>query len=268
VPGVKDDVVPGGKDDTEPWRSTTPTGAVDDTVPVPENAVPHTVVPRCPVPGADHVVERASAGDLDGIADALAAAFSDYAWTRWIVDHRDHTARLRRLQELTAGRVGLPHGEVWVARCPGQHGGETHEGDPGARGTGAIGGTVVGALVALHPDRKVPISVWRDMAPEEEELMGDRAEAAAEAEQAASHLRPPGRLVDVATIGVHPSHWRLGLATRLLRPALDLAGELGAAAYLETSSAGNVVLYERNGFTVIGEASVPGGGPHVWAMRT
>jgi branched-chain amino acid transport system substrate-binding protein len=96
------------------------------------------------------VVERAGAGDLDGIADALAAAFSDYAWTRWIVDARDHTARLRRLQELTAGRVGLPYGEVWVARCP------------------AAGGAVVGAVrfPVANPDFTAFVQRAKDIGPE------------------------------------------------------------------------------------------------------
>jgi GNAT superfamily N-acetyltransferase len=214
------------------------------------------VADSCDVPGADHVVERAAAADVAGIADALAAAFSDYAWTRWIVDARDHTARLRRLQELTAGRVGVPFGEVWVARCP------------AAGGSVGDARAVVGAVVGLRPDRPVPAGVWEQMAPEEEQLMGSRAAAANEAEAATRHLRPRGPLVDVAAIGVHPSHWRRGLATRLLRPVLDLAHELGAPAYLETSSTANVALYERNGFEVIGEATVPGGGPRVWAMRT
>ncbi len=84
---------------------------------------------------------------------------------------------------------------------------------------------------------------------------------------ATAHLQPDGPLVTVATIGVHPSHWRRGLATRLLRPVLDVARELGAPAYLETSSTGNVALYERSGFRIIGEAAVPGGGPRVWAMQ-
>lgn len=216
---------------------------------MPETPRPTAVPDSCDAPGADHVVERAAAGDVDGIADALAAAFADYAWTRWIVDARDHTARLRRLQELTAGRVGVPYGEVWVARCP------------------AAGGAVVGAVVGLRPDRPVPAGVWEEMAPEEEQLMGSRAAAAEEAEAATAHLRPKGPLVDVATIGVHPGHWRRGLATRLLRPVVDVARELGTPAYLETSSPGNVALYERNGFEVIGEATVPGGGPRVWAMR-
>ena len=55
---------------------------------------------------------------------------------------------------------------------------------------------------------------------------------------------------------------------RLLPPVLDVACSWGRRARLETSSTGNVALYERSGFRVIGEAVVPGGGPRVWAMQT
>jgi endonuclease YncB( thermonuclease family) len=55
---------------------------------------------------------------------------------------------------------------------------------------------------------------------------------------------------------------------RLRRPVLDVARKLAAPAHLETSSTGNVALYERSGFRVIGETVVPGGGARVWAMQT
>lgn len=112
------------------------------TAGVPETPRPAAVPDSLDAPGADHVVERAGAGDIDGIAGALAAAFSGYACSR------------------------------------------------------------------------------------------------------------------------------RGQASRLLRPVVDVARELGTPAYLATSSLGNVALYERNGFEVIGEAAVPGRGTRVWAMRT
>ena len=70
--------------------------------------------------------------------------------------------------------------------------------------------------------------------------------------------------------GTAPLRGRAGAepTARLRRPVLDVARKLGAPAYLETSSTGNVALYERSGFRVIGETVVPGGGARVWAMQT
>ena len=57
---------------------------------------------------------RAVPSDLDRAATVLGAAFSDYAWTRWTVDPRDHQSRITSLQRLTLEHVGLALGSVWV----------------------------------------------------------------------------------------------------------------------------------------------------------
>ena len=38
--------------------------------------------------------------DVDRAAEVLGLAFADYAWTRWVVDGRDHVARITDLQRL------------------------------------------------------------------------------------------------------------------------------------------------------------------------
>lgn len=191
-------------------------------------------------------VRRATAEDAAAIAGVLADAFVDYAWTSWIVPEDDRRERLRALFGLTVSEVGLPFGDVWAAL-------ET-------------AGPVVGAVVALRPDRQVPAAVWERVTARDAELMGARAAAARDAEQACEPLRPPEPHVTVATVGVLPRSQRLGIASALMQPVVELADRLGVPAYLETSSAENLRLYRRLDFVVSGRVDITDG-PTVWAMR-
>jgi ribosomal protein S18 acetylase RimI-like enzyme len=83
-----------------------------------------------------------------------------------------------------------------------------------------------------------------------------------------ARLHPPDRHWYLETMGVAPSAQRLGIGSRLLAPALELADRDRVDCYLETSDRDNVEFYERHGFEVVEDALpfVPGGPTHV-AMR-
>ena len=53
-------------------------------------------------------------------------------------------------------------------------------------------------------------------------------------------------------IGVDPAHQGKGLGSILMRHATERFDRDGALAYLESSNPGNVALYERHGFEVLG----------------
>ncbi len=59
-----------------------------------------------------------------------------------------------------------------------------------------------------------------------------------------------------------------GIGTALVRHGLDLARQGGAVAVLETAVPRNVGYYERLGFRVTADEDVPGGGPHIWFLRS
>jgi ribosomal protein S18 acetylase RimI-like enzyme len=84
----------------------------------------------------------------------------------------------------------------------------------------------------------------------------------------AARLHPSDRHWYLETMGVAPSAQRLGIGSRLLTPALELADRDGADCFLETSDRANVRFYERHGFEVVDEAMrlLPDGPTHV-AMR-
>ncbi|KZX58573.1 hypothetical protein A3709_18310 [Halioglobus sp. HI00S01] len=57
-----------------------------------------------------------------------------------------------------------------------------------------------------------------------------------------------------------------GVGSALIKQGLRIVDDAGMPAYLESSNERNVPLYERHGFEVIGEESLPGDGPRVWFM--
>ena len=123
-------------------------------------------------------------------------------------------------------------------------------------------------------------SVWvppgeSELTPAEEEqvenmlraLLGDGAGRVLEAFELfeAAHPRdePHHYLSLLATDPRHRGH---GYGLRLLAHNLAPVDELGSPAYLEASNPGNVPLYERYGFRVVGSFDLPYGGPRVHTM--
>ncbi|MCI2238555.1 GNAT family N-acetyltransferase [Kineococcus sp. TRM81007] len=198
----------------------------------------------------DEGTRRLVAGDAAAAREAaqvLAEAFDGYAWTTWTVAADRHRERLTASFHLTLAEVGLPHGEVWSAPDP--------------------AGRAAAVAVWLRSDRPVPAGVWADLAVRQEELAGDRWTASLAAEEACAPLRTAGPAFLLATVGVLPAARGRGLGRAVLAPGLAAADRAGLPAVLETSAPGNLPFYAGLGFRVTGEVDVPGGGPHVWAMR-
>lgn len=59
-----------------------------------------------------------------------------------------------------------------------------------------------------------------------------------------------------------------GIGTALIEHGLTFADRDGVPAFLETGRPGNVAYYERRGFRTVEDADAPGGGPHIWFMRS
>ena len=67
-------------------------------------------------------------------------------------------------------------------------------------------------------------------------------------------------------VGVSPPSQGRGIGGMLLEPVLTRASADGTACYLETGEERNIRFYERHGFKVVGEGTVPGESVKVWAM--
>ena len=68
-------------------------------------------------------------------------------------------------------------------------------------------------------------------------------------------------------IGVDPAHQGRGVGAALIEFGLAQARQDGVDAYLETGTARNVAYYQRFGFQVAAQGTVPGDGIPVWFLR-
>jgi GNAT superfamily N-acetyltransferase len=192
-----------------------------------------------------------AARDVDRAAEVLGLAFADYPWTRWVVDHRDHVARITELQRLGLLHFGLPYADVWVT---------------------TVDGTVESVAYWFDSGRPAPAeeraALDARFAPRFAELEGDRRDASAAAETEVHGWRPVERHLYLATTGTTPALQRRGLGRRTLEPGLELADRDGLIACLETSSTSNVRFYEHLGFAVVRHWRIAdGAGPDLWTMQ-
>ena len=67
-------------------------------------------------------------------------------------------------------------------------------------------------------------------------------------------------------VGCRKSEQGQGLGSAMLKQGTRICDEQHLPAYLESSNELNVPLYQRHGFEVVAEESLPGGGPTVWFM--
>jgi ribosomal protein S18 acetylase RimI-like enzyme len=69
-------------------------------------------------------------------------------------------------------------------------------------------------------------------------------------------------------LAVDRTHRNAGVGSALIDHGLAFAKNDGVAAALETARPANVSYYEHRGFRTYADADVPGGGPHIWFMRS
>lgn len=70
----------------------------------------------------------------------------------------------------------------------------------------------------------------------------------------------------LAVIGSDPAVRGRGFGQAVMRSRLDRCDAEHCPAYLESSKFDNVPYYQRFGFQVTGELTLPGGGPTLWQM--
>lgn len=187
-------------------------------------------------------IRPATSNDVAGATRTLGLAFADYPFTRHTVDSRHHQDRVQSLQRLFLTEIGLRCGKVWVSED-----------------LAAVAAWTTPSSTGLD-------TAFGEIADQVVDLYGDRAEFAARADEATACLRPADPVWHLATVGVAPDAQGQGLGRAVLEPGLEAARDQGRAAYLETSSPGNVTFYERLGFEVSGRVRLPDDGPTVWAM--
>jgi GNAT superfamily N-acetyltransferase len=183
--------------------------------------------------------------DAEALGDVLARAFAaDPGFSHVLPNERDRTERLRVFFETELHSVALPRGLVWT----------TEE--------------LVGAAVWGAPDEwRVKITASLREGPAMLRAFGSRLPLAlwSRIRMDAKHPKRPPHWY-LAVMGVAPEWQGKGLGTALMQPGLDEIDAASLPAYLESSTPRSRALYERNGFEVTGELSLPRGGPPVWLM--
>ena len=192
-------------------------------------------------------VRLAGLDDADLLGDILADAFADDPVISWLippgVDNRDERLTLFfTAMSRTYLRFGKP--------C-------------------YIAGDDMGAALWGSPGSwALPMS---EMTDEEVEpfitAFGERLGVSTELQLQVEGLHPtePAHLY-LAYLGARRASQGQGHGSRLMQAVLKQADADGVPAYLESSNARNVPLYERHGFKVVGEFQALNDGPTIWRM--
>jgi GNAT superfamily N-acetyltransferase len=193
------------------------------------------------------IVRPFARADLAATVGALARAFDDDPVMAWIFP--DEQMRRRRLPSFFAATL-----RSTSTRLAGT--------EVAVQGTQVLGGAIWLPPGAWRPP------LWRQLAalPGVVVRLGSRLPVASATYGALLRVHPARPHWYLSGIGTDPPAQGTGVGAQLLRSRLDRCDVAGAPAYLESSKERNVPFYERHGFTVIGEVSVPGGGPTLWLM--
>lgn len=186
----------------------------------------------------------ASAGELGGVADALADAFWDDPVMAWILKEPDsRTRRLARLFSVQLRAHYLPLATVWTTAD-----------------------TAGAALWAPPGSSVIPPTTMARYLPEVVRALGRHTVRAIRTLNHVERLHPKEPHWYLGVLGTRTAAQGRGIGSALLGPVLERCDEEGVPAYLESSKESNIAFYGRHGFAVTGEIELPFGGPPVWPM--
>jgi ribosomal protein S18 acetylase RimI-like enzyme len=204
-----------------------------------------TSMPVSPPPPV--AVRPFARADLTATVAMLARAFDDDPVMTWVFP--DEGMRRRRLPGFFAATLrgsSLRHEGTEVA---------------------LRGGQVLGAAIWLPPGTWRP-PLWRQLValPGLVFRLRSRLSVASVTYGALVRLHPERPHWYLSGIGTDPPAQGTGVGGELLRSRLARCDADRLPAYLESSKERNVPFYERHGFRVTGEVTIPGGGPTLWLM--
>ncbi|CAJ1505713.1 GNAT family N-acetyltransferase [[Mycobacterium] kokjensenii] len=189
----------------------------------------------------------AQKSDITPLAVALGRAFYDDPVSMWMLpDDADRTAQLTTYFGTSTRVHHLAGGGVEVA----------------------YDGPVVGAAALWDPPNRWKQSMWSQlrMVPSLLRSFGSQLARGRALSDLLDGNHPEEPHWYLAVLGSDPSVRGKGFGQAVMQPRLDRCDAELCPAYLESSKAENVPYYERFGFRVIGEITLPGGGPTLWKM--
>ncbi|HWC35930.1 MAG TPA: GNAT family N-acetyltransferase [Mycobacteriales bacterium] len=191
-------------------------------------------------------VRRATLEDAKLLGDVLADAFADDPVISWLIPHNaDNRDERLRLFFTAMSRTYLRSGKPCYLSGDGM--GAALWGPPGSWALD---------VAQMADDLDSLITAF-----------GDRIDISTELQAQVEDLHPadPPHYY-LAYLGARRSSQGHGHGSRLMAEVLATADANGVPAYLESSNARNVPLYERHGFKVVGEFQALDDGPTIWRM--
>ena len=195
----------------------------------------------------DPQVRPAARSDVDALCRVLGRAFFDDPVMAWMLP--DPQARRRKLHKLFAGLTRHHHL---------------------ARGGVEIAGTESGIAAAALWD---PPDQWRHTPAEELRAapsmlltFGKAVRRGMQVSELMKRSHPDEPHWYLAVIGSDPQVRGDGFGHALMRSRLDRCDAEFAPAYLESSNPDNIGYYQRFGFELTGEITLPDGGPVMYPM--
>ncbi|SDD51139.1 Acetyltransferase (GNAT) family protein [Mycolicibacterium neoaurum] len=195
----------------------------------------------------DPQVRPAARSDVDALCRVLGRAFFDDPVMAWMLP--DPQARRRKLHKLFAGLTRHHHL---------------------ARGGVEIAGAESGIAAAALWD---PPDQWRHTPAEELRAapsmlltFGKAVRRGMQVSELMKRSHPNEPHWYLAVIGSDPQVRGDGFGHALMRSRLDRCDAEFAPAYLESSNPDNIGYYQRFGFEVTGEITLPDGGPVMYPM--
>lgn len=185
--------------------------------------------------------------DIRELSRTLARAFDDDPVMMWLLpDAEARTAHLYRMFATMTRHHHLAHGGVEVARD----------------------GPAIGAAALWDPPCQ-----WQGTRREQWAMMptflrvfGLRSMRGRAVQELMRRAHPEEPHWYLAAIGSDPTVRGRGFGQALMRSRLDRCDAEYCPVYLESTKPENVPYYERFGFTVTREITLPDGGPPLWAM--
>ena len=184
-------------------------------------------------------ITTATASDAEQAIAVLTLAFSSDPANRWAwSDPRQYLASFPAFVRAFAGKAF----EQGTAYCIDRYAGAALWLPPG-----------------VHPDEDALVALLQSTVVKE-----DQADLLAVLDQMGDY-HPSEPHWYLPLIGVDPAHQGKGYGSQLLRHALTACDRDGTPAYLESSNAANIPLYERHGFELLGTIQV-GASPPIFPM--
>ncbi|MEO6397450.1 MAG: GNAT family N-acetyltransferase [Tepidiformaceae bacterium] len=191
------------------------------------------------------VVRKVTHEDVPRLTAVLARAFDDDPVANWfVVQDKRRARRIYDFMRVSIEKMTFPHGECYTT--PDLQGGALWT-PPGKWKLGML------QQLLLIPSF-VKCTGWRRLP---KVMAGITAIEKKHPEEPHYYLM---------VLGTEPELQGRGIGSQLMAPILRRCDQERMPAYLESSKEKNVPLYERNGFRVTEEFTIPDGGPKVWLM--